>query len=63
MSKLKTQEFENTKKRKSFLHGYTQYLTWANNNHAAVNTNEKQVGQNLWLFSHHGEFHNSYQHS
>ena len=27
MSKLKTQEFENTKKRKSFLHGYTQYLT------------------------------------
>lgn len=44
MSQLKIQEIEieNTKKRKSFLHGYTQYLKWVSNNHAAINIDEKQ---------------------
>ena len=38
------------KKRKSFLHGYIQYLKWANNNHAAVDIDEKHEGRYYWGF-------------
>ena len=35
---------------KSFLHGYIQYLKWANNNHAAVDIEEKHGGRYYWGF-------------